>query len=486
MYRISTLAYRLLFFVALVVQSAIFTSCLTEIAEGTDTPLSGPTSKVRILTRSDEGEGLQYPLHVYGFTPDGALIAEQEIETADDALELVLPKAQPCHIVVVAASKDVYEIPEQVSQTSVISMKKPVLPANATDFDRQIAQGFVTDSPIQMGSADVIPQSESATVSIQLHYQVASLDVSLQGLGETCTSVFLSVSSPYAGISLEGQGSGSQVARIPLSPNPDRVGEWHLASPVYLFPTVGNATFTIAYTDVDGEQYSAVNYLAPLRASSPYQLRGTQTEKTFAITGTVSPSTWADPIVLDFSFEPSSNTTIDASGSNPGSGVNLSELPQPLSVYQGHIVVAILDDEGLPLSSLTNVTVTNPSLLLFSLSDWDNLSSTKNTTSPTQAFSLAEGYTEFSLSDWRIPTEAEARYLSQLYRENSEDFDKVLLEAEADAIVTEKRYLCVEAQKTFSFSTSTVIDGGTSVKDYHLRLVKTLPVNLLHSTSVRR
>lgn len=338
-----------------------------------------------------------------------------------------------------------------------------------------------------MGSADVLPQSDNATVSIQLHYQVASLDVSLQGLPESCSSVYISVSKPYSGISFEGQGCEAKVAHIPLAPNPDRAGEWGLAAPVFLLPTVGNTTFTIAYTDAQGEKYSAVNYLAPLQAGYPYQLHGTHAEKSFVITGTITPSTWADPIVLDFSFEPSSSTTINADGSNIGGGVNLSDLPQPLSIYNGHLVVAILDDEGAPIPSLVDATATDPSILLFSVADWSGMSSTKNTSSPTQAFSIASGYQEYDLTtDWRIPTEAEARYLSKFYQDNTSRFDQALSDVDADPIVSDKRYLCVEAAKTFSFFGNTVLDGGKTVKDYHLRLVRTIPYSTLKNTVSRR
>lgn len=83
----------------------------------------------------------------------------------------------------------------------------------------------------------------------------------------------------------------------------------------------------------------------------------------------------------------------------------------------------------------------------------------------------------------RIPTEAEACYLSKLYRDDPDRFDQALQEDNADPMVltdskgNNLRYLCSEAQKTYSYKASTVTNAGAIAKSYHLRLVRALPIN---------
>lgn len=458
------------------------TSCVkyTEEDFNKSSSASGPRSTVRVLTRADGGESLSYPIHVCGFSEDGTLIAQQQLMSPDEPLQLLLPQAQACHLIAISAGESIYQLPDNISLPALITMQDPVLEADASDFAKRIAQGFVTGTPLQIGSADVFPQSDNATVSIQLHYQVASLSVTLQDLPEACTSVYLSVASPYSALSLQGLGNGSQTARIPLSPSAGKIGEWS-TSAVYLFPTQDNTTFTIAYNDAEGEQYSSVSYLAPLRAGTPYQLQGTYSDNAMKITGSITPSSWTDSVVLDFSFNPSSTTTITEENheSTPS-----DTILQPLSLWNGHLVVGYLDADGNPTSSFNpqpSSLNSHQPMLLLSLADQDKLTSAFNESTPTAAQDFATSYSEGDLTDgWRIPTEAEARYLSKLYREDPDDFDQTLSEAQADPIVltddkgNNLRYLCENAEKTYSYKGSTVTKAGATVKNYHLRLVRTI------------
>lgn len=458
---------------------ALFTvsSCqsfsIEDLESGTPTET---LSTVHVLTRAADKDALSYPLHVYGFSDEGKLVAHQQLHTPDEPLTLSLPQARACHLVALSGDADHYQLPAAPQLSSLITMTTP-------QGGSPLAQGFTPDSPLQLGSADVLPLTGNATVSIQLHYQVASLDVLFQGLPEVCTSVYLSVASTYSAITLDGKGSGSQTTRIPLT-RTTIPGEWS-ASNVYIFPTQGNTTFTIAYNDAEGEQYSSVSYQVPLRPGTPYQLRGTYSDNDFQIAGTITPSTWASPQLLDFTFHPSSSSTIGTESSDL-SGVTLPSdaIPGPLTLWNGHLVVGYLDAEGTPVSELSPIT-SQLSILLLSLTDWSNLTSALNESTPTAAANLAATYSEYDLSaGWRIPTDAEARYLSDLYRNNSEDFEHALSTAGADpvALVDSKnenvRYLCQDAHKTYSFKNSTMANAGATIKTYHLRLVRTLPVTI--------
>lgn len=475
--------HRTLCMLSLLLALLAYSSCQSFSVEDLESGTTSETlSTVRILTRAaDKGE-LSYPLHIYGFSDEGKLVAYQQLHTPDETLSLSLPQGQACHLVALSADADHYQLPAAPLLSSLITM-------TTLQSSSSLAQGFTSDSPLQLGSADVLPQTGNATVSIQLHYQVASLDVLFQGLPEACTSVYLSVASTYSGLSLDGKGSGSQTTRIPLT-RTTTPGEWS-ASGIYVFPTQGKTTFTIAYNNAEGEQYSSVSYQAPLRPGTPYQLRGTYSDNSFLVTGAVTPSTWASPQVLNFTFHSSSSSTIDADPSDPSvpsdDVISLDTLPQSLTLWNGHFVAGYLDAEGNPVRSLSSLSASSSSveLLLLSITDKDGLTSALNESTPTAAADFAATYSEYDLSaEWRIPTDTEARYLSDLYRNNSEDFDRTLTDAGADPIVLTDskgenlRYLCQDARKTYSFKNSTISNAGATVKTYHLRLVRTLPITI--------
>ena len=440
----------------------------------------GAPSTVRLIARAADGETFDAPLYAYGFnTADGSLITSRQLSS--EGFTLTLPQQTDSRIVILSADPESYDNPTSPSLSSLITMKAPVSTSS-------LARGYAT-SPLQMGFIDVNPQSDNSTVTVQMHYQVASLSVHLQGLPQECTSAYISVASPANGLTLSGTTDGTQTTRIPLAAVPDPVGEpaestpsgktFATTAPVYLFPTTTPTTFTIAYNDAEGEQYASATYQAPLKSGTPYQLNGTYNNGSFLLSGTVTPSEWADPVSLSFTFSNDGNTIItpddtpvpeDSSEIYP-----VTTIPQPLTLWNGHLVIAAVSESatvGEPVESIT----------LLSLSDWSNLTSALNTASPTEAPSIAQGYTEYDITGWRIPTEAEARTISQLYRENTDTFDGLLSEAKAIPVVltddkgNNLRYLCEDALKTYSFKNSTITNAGATVKNYHLRLVRTVRV----------
>lgn len=273
-------------------------------------------SSVRLLTRSANGEAFDAPLYVYAFnTKDGSLITSSQLSIDD--FSLTLPQQTDSRIVILSADPASYDIPTSPSLPSVITLKDPttVLGASTSGL---LAKGY-TSSPIQMGFADVNPQTSTSTVTIQLHYQVASFVATLTGMPTSCESAYISVATPTSSLSLSGQFSGTQSIRIPLTTVPGASVSVHTLStsaPVYFFPTTGSTTFTIAYNDANGEQYASATYQAPLQAGTPYQLHGSYSDGTFLLSGTVTPSEWADPVAFDFTFANGSSTIITPDGGN--------------------------------------------------------------------------------------------------------------------------------------------------------------------------
>ena len=482
-------------FQSLILLTVLLISC--EKVDLTAYEEQGAPSTVRLITRAADGETFDSPLYAYGFnTGDGSLITSRQLSS--EGFTLTLPQQTDSRIVILSADPESYDIPTSPSLSSLITMKAPTAASSSATVpdvspSGSLAKGYAT-SPLQMGFIDVNPQSDNSTVTVQMHYQVASLSVHLQGLPHECTSAYISVASPANGLTLSGTTDGTQTTRIPLAAVPDPVGEpaestpsgktFATTAPVYLFPTTTPTTFTIAYNDAEGEQYASATYQAPLKSGTPYQLNGTYNNGSFLLSGTVTPSEWADPVSLSFTFSNDGNTIItqddtpvpeDSSEIYP-----VTTIPQPLTLWNGHLVIAAVSEsatvpDGSPSGSTATIT-------LLSLSDWSNLTSALNTATPTEAPSIAQGYTEYDLTGWRIPTEAEARTISQLYRENTDTFDSLLFEAKATPIVltddkgNNLRYLCEDALKTYSFKNSTITNAGATVKNYHLRLVRTVRV----------
>lgn len=179
----------------------MFASCWPieqELVDETTAP-----STVRLITRAADGGSFEAPLHAYAFDANGSLIAHQQSDAATD-FRLSIPQQTDIRIVVLSADPEMYDIPSSPSLTSLITMKAP------TSASGSLAKGYTT-SPLQMGFVDVNPQSDNSTVTIQMHYQVASLSIQFQCLPVVCTSVYVSVAVPANGLTFRGTTEGTTV-----------------------------------------------------------------------------------------------------------------------------------------------------------------------------------------------------------------------------------------------------------------------------------
>lgn len=335
-----------------------------------------------------------------------------------------------------------------------------------------MARGYVTSHPLQAALADLSPSSPTAALSMQLHYQMASVRFTLSGLPASCGKAYVRVASPYEALALSGELTGSQKSVVPLTRSAE--GRW-ISNEAFLFPTTGAQTnFTIAYEDDNEEQYAQVTYQAPLRAGVPYELNGSLSGGTLEVTGSVTPAQWGTPEQISFTFSPDVPTVIG--GTSPGdTPYEVETLPAPLSLWDGHVVVdtTLCGDDS-------------STLLLLSVADYDGLTSALNAETPGMASGLATNYQEGPLASWRIPTEDEARQLRAAYLAHPDSFEDLLAQSGGDpvAITDGKgnniRYLCAEARHTYSFKPGSaynaIKEAGASVRDYHLRLVTTVRV----------
>ena len=163
----------------------------------------------------------------------------------------------------------------------------------------------------------------------------------------------------------------------------------------------------------------------------------------------------------------------------PSEVISVTEIPQACTIWREH-VVALSE----PLSEKESL------ITLLSLYDWASVTSAYNTKDSTMAAKLAQGYQEYELGSWSIPTETQAKVLRSTYPKNDaattnlSALNNLLSGIGASEIhITEgnsnARYLCENATKTFSFASGTTISkAGTKVSNYRLRLVRVLRVKL--------
>ena len=432
---------------------------------------------VSILTRAATLEDDIYPLDIFAFAPDGSLRTSQRVESASDKVSLRLPQGEASCVVAVTADGETYDLPSSPSLADPISLKVPQVPEDFSSGTMCVAMGYAACHPLQRAQADLTPTSASATLNLQMYYQMASLQFTLSGLPSSCSTVYVSVGSVYENVSLGGDFSGKQTSVIPLVRETN--GSRWTSGRVYIFPSSGSQTsFTINY-DRDGEGMCAqVTYQKPLLAGIPYVVEGTLQDGQFRVTGDVTPAQWGDTESLSFTFSPDASTVI---GGDTGDGkeVLVADIPESSTLWKGHFVASVISD--------SDETAT---LLLVSREDFEAMTSALNAATPTMADDVARAYREEELDSWSVPTEDEARVLREEYLTSPEEWNKQLQSAGGDTItlVNEKgsnvRYLCQDAQRTYSFkpgaSYNAIKDAGASVRDYHLRLVTSVRVRKMY------
>lgn len=463
-----------LFFYVILLTQMIASCTKMDFSEYEDTGADKKTSDVKIITRGANGDELTYPLHVYAFAESGALQTQQTISTPQEDIRLSLPTKESYRIVVLSAVEDAYDIPASPTLSSVITMKEPLVDDDIPEFIQSIVHGYTIDNALQMGHADIIPSDTKTSITIQLYYQVASLNVTLNNLPSVCNAAYVTISEIASGIQMNGKGGSAQTARIPLRKNNDNS---FTSGETFLFPGSSDKTkLTFTYNDEKGEQNASAT-MSALRAGTPYNLTGTYTDGSLSFSGSVSPSQWAEAVNIDFTFHNGENIVIPE-GDEPEGGdddpEDVDDIPTAPCLWNNHIVVDVQVASDKQTATL----------LLVSLAEWSGLTSALNEANPTKAFSYASQYEEFGLGGWSIPTTDEAKILYRQYNNNVDVFEDLYDAADADEFVLSDakddkvRYLCAEATKTYSFYNSTIYKAGTAKNTYHLRLVRSVQIQV--------
>lgn len=427
---------------------------------------AGGETTVRVIARAASDATLIYPVHIYAFDEHGKSCAHQLIASASQPLNLGVPRNADLHIVAVSADEDSYDLPATPTTQSSITLRAP-------KTDHPLATGYSIGSPLMMGKADIhTGDTKGATLNLSLNYAVASLTFNFYDLPAASSSVLVNVDKPFGGVNFDGshpETTGTtRILCTPTTAGTCTSGE------VYMFPTAGPETvFTISYNH-DGEQYSTATYAAPLRAGVPYVVNGTYQDGSLHLSGAITPPEWATPTVLNFTMSDGSNTDITSEGgTSSGDTPTVNDVPKAFTVWENHVVISVAESTTTPGAY---------DLMLISRADREGVPSAFNESGSYSAADYAEVYVEDGLDGWAIPTEAQARQLYSIYNQHSDALAAAIQSAGADPVYTidesgkNVRYLCENAEKTFSFKTNSILAAGKTVKDYHLRLVRNVTI----------
>lgn len=430
----------------------ICTSCEKVELDDIDGTTEG-TTKVKILTRSTNGESAVLPLMIYAFDLNTGYLANCiSIESESDSPVLSL---SPGNYQVVA-----------LSFSNVCSVDSP----NEIEDFLQLPEENCIDEPLKMGSATVNVTSNT-TANITLYNQVCAIDLSLSDIPSDVTDVNVTLSFLYNAITFSGNllGNGATTVRLTRDSN----GVWN-APRFYILPNKNNRlTLSISTTSPVGEQTYGYTYNGKLEANTPYAIKGSYSNG-FSVNGVVNLAGWNNPQQINFHFG-STNTPND-SPSEPTEDdmqeYTVASIPTAGTLWENHFVAAVLD-----------ATATSAELILLSTAEWTDITSAFHADTPTMATDIASSYIEGEIREWSLPTREEAKLmrstigLGLLSKTNSVLASNSIppLASGEQEDGNKVRYLCDEAAYTYAWDSSTTSKSG-SKRTYHLRLIKRIRV----------
>ena len=307
-----------------------------------------------------------------------------------------------------------------------------------------------------MGQADVIIASEQAKAMLQLVQQTAQVNFSTTDQQLPAQKMKIRLSPVYTAIKLNGSLENTETVSL----NCKKTGTDWSTGPCFLLPTKG--TNTVVSIELNrNDSTITYGYSLPLALQAGYSYNITAGANQLEVNNTL-----IDPSSV------SKSTTSDT--------IKINNLPTVPSIWDGHIVAYtenISDDR------------TEADLALVSINEWEDIHSAYAELYTTEAANIADSYQEAGtasgrLSGWNIPSKEEANELRALYaNDKAAKLNAVLSQADlptwstTDSNGDNIRYLCSDAQYTFTLATSSsgITKGGTKAT-YHLRLIKKIHV----------
>ena len=293
-----------------------------------------------------------------------------------------------------------------------------------------------------------------------LSYAVTAIDLVLSNVPSDVAKVSVTLSSFYSSMDMQGEYVDSDYT-LNLACSLNTGNQWSTRTR-YVFPgNVSKTTLSIAMELKNGEEvtYGYVWKDTP-QAGQPYHLQGEYSDG-LSLSGSFIITGWNDAEEVRFEFG-SESSSDDEEEDEPD--VDLSNLPEVGSIWNGTIVADIIEADG-----------SGADLLLMSLDEWDATVS--------DVEDVEDGYTVNDISGWRLPTFEEAKLLQSSFSgDNRLNLNELITEYDETlyGIDGEERYLCEKSgvYYTFIFAGGRVISKAGTKKSYYVRLVKTYHVSI--------
>lgn len=312
--------------------------------------------------------------------------------------------------------------------------------------------------PFIQGSTD-IHLSEDTDINLTLTPSVAALTFAFTGLPANTEAVSLQVTPVSSSLSLSGgYANDSQACTVTCQ---ETNGTWS-SETIYVFPEeeTTRTRLSIQIThDGENDVYS-YTYKQPLTAGQPYRFTGNFENNNFNPDGEFEIAGWQPGIDVEFDFK--ETTGNEEEDNNSGEEENMetiyaTTLPESDCIWGQFYVwrtdTVIMDEEVIAT--------------LISPYQWYLYAE--------EALSTLAAYQVDDFTNWRTFSVEEAKEFSKQHQGNLYDLNEFIEAYGIDGFKKEGRYLCSQADSTFSFSNNMILKSGKTVK-YYLRGIKKVRV----------
>lgn len=430
----------------------LLTSCEQYFSEeDNEVTVSNSNKTIQITPRNSDGTELPYPILIYAFDTEGNCVNQQTIDSSKDSntISLNLPKAK-FHIVALAgATEQSYNIPDKPKLEDVIEMRN----------------NNKAEKPLMMGSVDVTLQNNNTKANITMGYVVAQLEASLSDIPNEYSAVEVEISSFYSQLRFDGEYTDQKGSvTIPCSRNIN--GEWKTKT-FYTFAGSQNKTIISIHLTKDGTtETHGYTYNKSIQVNHPFILEGKYSPSS-TFEGELIASGWEEPIPVKFTFNQNDSAEDDDDTDNDNGNISdkfaVDDFPEEESIWKDCFVLKVTEDEN----------GQEAEVLLMGINNATNAAG-KEKMLASEGTEAIKNYSVPELSNWRIPSTEEAKFLKEKYNENLGDINEILLDTGGTGLVLEKtRYLCNNGSSTFNFKSDKISNAGKS-ETYYLRPVKTI------------
>ena len=315
--------------------------------------------------------------------------------------------------------------------------------------------------PLMLGSADIHP-SKNSNINLSLKPCVASLNFSFTGLPPHTEKVTLQLSPVSSSVSLNGEyANDNQTCSLTCLPG----NQVWTSETVYVFPEEESTRTRLSievHHDGKNEVYS-YTYKHPLTAGQPYHFSGSLGESSFVPDTDFEIDGWKPGVEIEFDLSQSLG------------GGKEEQLPEDRPSYDN---LETVYSPSLPESECiwgkfyvwkVDTVTTNEEVIATLISPYQWYLQVD------EALPALANYQVDGFRGWSIFSSQEAKAFRNQYRKNLYDLNEFIESNGYDGFKKEGRYLCSQADSTFSFSNNRIIKAGDT-PNYYLRGIKKIRV----------